>query len=586
MRWFPIVHRELVVASRRAGTWWLRGGAAVIGAIVLGAFLMMNAFTGGQQTGRSLFLGLSWIALIYCAFVALLAASDAVSEEKREGTLGLLFLTNLTGLDVVLSKLAIASLGGLFAFLAMLPVLGITIPLGGVSGEMFGAVVLVLLNALFAGVAVCLAVSAASDAHEHSLLSGIGMLTLLMTGLWPAFLWLFLVLLPARAVRNRSRRRIGGLFFSAVLNFTIWLFAVMLIGGANWSLPGVAFAMAQVAGGGPFGDARFWLSVLAVHGFTWGLLWAAARRTAVAWKESGHVPPSESVDAPAPKTRMGAKTARDRRLLESSPVQWLVRPAAWARAVIWIAALVLGLRAMVFPWTVVLSGVAGIRLLNVAMPIAGIVMMILLASVSAGLFTNGRRDGGLELLLVTPVERAAVLRGVQRCAVRTFLGPYVLMCLLSIVGMAASFVMESSQSAAGAAAVFPSPVVAAAIYPVTLLAQFFSVVWLSQCLAWTLKRPGTAPVLTLICALFVPSIVVGVVSVLWVSLWGGMFGSGMWMYAVVSYGTPILVHVLIFLTAKRKLASTFVAGDRPRAIGESYRRAGSRVAVSSSRSAS
>jgi ABC-type Na+ efflux pump permease subunit len=57
-----------------------------------------------------------------------LMTADCVSREKREGTLGLLFLTPLTVFDVIAGKAAIHVLRALTLFLAALPLLGL--PLG------------------------------------------------------------------------------------------------------------------------------------------------------------------------------------------------------------------------------------------------------------------------------------------------------------------------------------------------------------------------------------------------------------------------------------------------------------------------
>ena len=59
--------------------------------------------------------------------------ADCISRERREGTLGLLFLTPLTVLDVIAGKAAIHVLRALTLFLAALPVLVLPLVLGGVE---------------------------------------------------------------------------------------------------------------------------------------------------------------------------------------------------------------------------------------------------------------------------------------------------------------------------------------------------------------------------------------------------------------------------------------------------------------------
>ena len=61
-----------------------------------------------------------------------------MSEEKREGTLGLLFLTDLKGYDVVAGKLVANSLNGFYALMAILPVVALALLMGGLTGMQVG----------------------------------------------------------------------------------------------------------------------------------------------------------------------------------------------------------------------------------------------------------------------------------------------------------------------------------------------------------------------------------------------------------------------------------------------------------------
>ena len=63
--------------------------------------------------------------------------------------MGLLFLTDLKGYDVVLGKFIARSLPALYGLLALLPLIGIPLLLGGVTGSEFWRMALALVNALF-----------------------------------------------------------------------------------------------------------------------------------------------------------------------------------------------------------------------------------------------------------------------------------------------------------------------------------------------------------------------------------------------------------------------------------------------------
>src|SRR5690348_4682839 len=112
MNVLPIVDRELRVAARRPGTYrtrlWAASAAILLAAWRCLDFAWRGASPGTQ--GRSLFYTLSGLAFVYCLFIGARVTADTISEEKREGTLGLLFLTDLKGLDVVLGKLVASSL--------------------------------------------------------------------------------------------------------------------------------------------------------------------------------------------------------------------------------------------------------------------------------------------------------------------------------------------------------------------------------------------------------------------------------------------------------------------------------------------
>src|SRR3954469_4241332 len=151
MTLLPIVQRELRVAARKRSTFWLRVIAAVV-ALILGTgwLLMFAAMGGGRQpmfsAGKILFGILTWMGLVCVLFTGLFFTSDCISEEKRDGTLGLLFLTDLRGYDVIAGKLFANSVRGFFALLAVFPVLGLTLLMGGVTLEQFTLTCVALTN--------------------------------------------------------------------------------------------------------------------------------------------------------------------------------------------------------------------------------------------------------------------------------------------------------------------------------------------------------------------------------------------------------------------------------------------------------
>src|SRR5580765_6044207 len=164
MTFLPIVERELRVAARKRGTFWLRVVAALVALVIGGGFLLIASVAAGGRMplGGALFGTLTWMSLGGALSAGLFFTSDCLSEEKREGTMGFLFLTDLRGYDVVLGKLLATSLRCGFALLAVFPIVAVTLLLGGVTGVQFWKTVLALLNALIFSLAAGLLISAIS----------------------------------------------------------------------------------------------------------------------------------------------------------------------------------------------------------------------------------------------------------------------------------------------------------------------------------------------------------------------------------------------------------------------------------------
>jgi hypothetical protein len=127
----PIVERELRVVARKTSIYRTRTLVAILGAGLAFLFLVAGYVSGSARLGGQVFSTLVFVAFIYCLMEGLRGA-DAISEEKREGTLGLLF-DRLRGYDVVLGKLAAIALRSLHGLLAFIPVLATALILGGVT---------------------------------------------------------------------------------------------------------------------------------------------------------------------------------------------------------------------------------------------------------------------------------------------------------------------------------------------------------------------------------------------------------------------------------------------------------------------
>ena len=165
MTFLPIADRELRIRARRATTFLLRCLAAAV-AFGLTALLLMR---GGLWSGGDIvFRVVIGLAFLFCLFEGSRNTADCLSEEKRGGTLGLLFLTDLKGYDVVIGKLLATSLSSFYGLVAILPAIGVPLLTGGVTAGEFWRAVLVLIVTLFFSLSVGMFVSSVSWSERRA----------------------------------------------------------------------------------------------------------------------------------------------------------------------------------------------------------------------------------------------------------------------------------------------------------------------------------------------------------------------------------------------------------------------------------
>jgi hypothetical protein len=215
----PLVARELLVYSRQSWTYWLRLLSALGAVSVLGIMGATGQNRVGQADGLSLFAGSTAVLFFIASLNGLRSTADCIASERRQGTLVLLFLADLKLHTILISKLVTNSLRNVWAFLGTLPVLGLCLLLGGVSGLMFVQGVLAVLAAAWLSLMVGLDQSCRNQG-EHEAFSN-GLRELLKLNLVPFISPASLVwsaLLPGRRffgacvflgdVRNNRRSRV------------------------------------------------------------------------------------------------------------------------------------------------------------------------------------------------------------------------------------------------------------------------------------------------------------------------------------------------------------------------------------------
>ena len=241
----PIVERELRLASRKLGSWLWRWIIAIVAVCFGGLWLGIAYLEGGMMKGDIFFAILAWACFVYCLLAGLWTTSDTLTQEKTDGTLGLLFLTDLRGYDVVLGKMITASLKSFYGVLAVLPVLALPLLMGGVTNEQFWRTAGALLNILIFSLSLGMFFSAFSWSSGRAVfwtfLSLLGVTLLPLVYLWTsgnAPAWLMVS--PGFAMADASAPVIGAAAGAA--GYWPWLggglaVSAMLLALASWIIP-------------------------------------------------------------------------------------------------------------------------------------------------------------------------------------------------------------------------------------------------------------------------------------------------------------------------------------------------------------
>jgi ABC-type transport system involved in multi-copper enzyme maturation permease subunit len=161
----PVVQRELREGARRPVNHRLRFLSAVVGTVLLW-ILVINYDAPVRELGGYL---VGWLNTVVLGLIFVIApglTADCIAREKREGTLGLLFLTPLNAGGIVAGKALVAALRAFTLWLAVVPILIIPFIGGGVTW--FDA--LSALSLEFCAMALCLAggLLASSLARERN----------------------------------------------------------------------------------------------------------------------------------------------------------------------------------------------------------------------------------------------------------------------------------------------------------------------------------------------------------------------------------------------------------------------------------
>ncbi|HVV00840.1 MAG TPA: ABC transporter permease subunit [Verrucomicrobiae bacterium] len=413
----PIVARELRVACRRRATYWMRVGPVLV-VLFIGAwaFVMMRE-EQGPIMAKSLFGMLTGVAMLYGLLAGVRETSDSLSSEKREGTLGFLFLTDLKGYDVVLGKFAASSLRSIYGMLAVVPALGVPLLLGGVTFGEFGRVALAALNGLFLSLSLGMLVSSVS----RSARSAAGGTFWLVASISIAG--------PVAAARLAFLNHGSSTLYHGLLltspGYTYY---------AGWEY---LYHRAHT---------DYWLSLLIVNGVGWVALALASVLARHSWRDRPAGARKVRMRERVQSWMLGDRAERKRfraRLLDRNPFFWLSSRARWRPLMLWLVLCLLGCG---WFWGYLKVGrdwLSEPMYLATAI-VLNLVMKFWVASEAPRQLAEDRQNGAIELLLATPLTEGEIAKGQLLSLSRQFLGPLILVLAITAVLMRLTLKENSS----------------------------------------------------------------------------------------------------------------------------------------------
>ncbi|MFT5492031.1 MAG: ABC-type transport system involved in multi-copper enzyme maturation permease subunit [Limisphaerales bacterium] len=403
MNAWPVIERELRVRARQRSTMTTRFVAALIaGFVAAGATLILQDKYVPAEVGQHVFHLLTHVLLVLCLLIGSAATSDTLSSEKRDGTLDLLFLSNLSRFDIVLGKLASASLNGFFGLLACMPALAISISLGGVTQAEFWRTLLALINALFFALAAGMAISAYSRESANALIGALAV-TFGMA-LAPVLL------------------RFGLIAFGVSPQFD---FSIL----SPWRACQLAGATAYQAHA-----AAYWQSNALLQFLSWMLLAIGARR--VAHKEAPDQTTRQSL------ARVWANRAWQKAdpATRNNPAVWLYSRRMPNSAPKWSLIAVVSIGCLVIAFldiqnSLPLSADETIAIMAIWIWAAGGALKLWVAAIACQLTSEARRSGELEALLTTPMGDRKVILAHAVALRRAFKAPVLTLLIVQTVAV-------------------------------------------------------------------------------------------------------------------------------------------------------
>jgi ABC-type Na+ efflux pump permease subunit len=371
--------------------------------VMLGVFVWFLNFSGMDPSdsgfGEEVMSVLLIPAFVLSLFIGVIATADCVSSEKREGTLGLLFLTDLKGYDVICGKLAANSVNAIYGLVAILPVLGLPVMLGGVTFAQFVKLAVALFSTMIFSLSVGIFVSTYSRNDRKAMfftvliLLAVTVLPILLTEMY----------LEANSIPEHDL-------------WTTFLFSPGY---------GIIQTMDGPLNSGLFPEFSYWLSML------WQWLVAAA----LIARASDHIPHSweESAAKKNPRlsrlklaSRVRARSAKGRAWLKRNPFLWLAMQDEEASPRnVWLFVLAVLAIWLIATLRLGWGDMADQGLVIVMSYVLHIPLLIWIAAEASRHFSADRSNNTFETLLSTPLSARQIIQGQWLALLRQFAFPIV-----------------------------------------------------------------------------------------------------------------------------------------------------------------
>jgi hypothetical protein len=525
MSFLPIVERELQVAARRWLTHWTRLLAALLALLIFaGLQIIAEASKGVFNAGHYQFSILKWLSFAFAYAAGVFLTADSLSEEKREGTLGLLFLTDLRGHDVILGKLISNSVRTTYGLLATFPIIGLTLMTGGVAGAEFWRIMLIICNTLFISLAAGLLVSSVSRDSMKAMNGTLLVLVIILAGL-----------------------------------------PLMDLGWAGWDYskfqprlsiasPAYLFSIADA-----IYPRNYWISLGIQHALGWSFLILSSVCTPRAWQEkAGNANASRS--SLGCRWRFGGPRGRialRRKLLDPNPVLWLTMRDRWLPRLTWV---VTGLGVVWLGASLLIAGdLKPLEAANTMQTIFAILLELWVAAQACRFFVEAVRNGVLELLLVTPLNLSQIVRSQWTSILRTFLIPTLLLLAVKTAGGLLILMQMKVSMASVRGPQNLNFVWYQAMGMIAGLASFagnlVAVAWFGMWMGLTTRKPSFAVLKTISFVLVLPWLALMFITGIFMAILA--FAKGpFWMIPLLVAGICLVKDIVFITWSRRRLLTS------------------------------